>query len=146
MQLGPSLDADSAGDAARIFVLTGPSGLGSEKAARLLERAVAESGLGRAKLQVLAGTAAVRLARARAMSGGLVVALGAETAAILLSRMVSMPLERGKVRALPQGGRVLVTEHPATILGLSDLIARGREYRRLVAELQLAVPMRRLAA
>ena len=65
----------------RIAVLTGPSGLGSERAARLLERAVAESGLGRAKLQVLAGTAAIRLARARAMSGGLVVALGSETAA-----------------------------------------------------------------
>jgi hypothetical protein len=146
MQLGQSFESASAGDGSRIFVLTGPSGLGSERAAQLLERAVAESGLGRAKLQVLAGTAAIRLARARAMSGGLVVALGSETAAILLSRMVSMPLERGKVRALPQGGRVLVAEHPATILGISDPIARGREYRRLVAELQIAVPMRRLAA
>ena len=112
MQLGQSFESASAGDGSRIFVLTGPSGLGSERAARLLERAVAEFGLGRAKLQVLAGTAAIRLARARAMSGGLVVALGSETAAILLSRMVSMPLERGKVRALLQGGRVLVARAP----------------------------------
>ena len=32
------------------------------------------------------------------------------------------------------------------VLRLSDPIARGRDYRRLVADLQLAVPMPRLAA
>jgi hypothetical protein len=41
---------------------------------------------------------------------------------------------------------VLLTEHPSAILRLSDPLARGREYRRLVNDLMMAVPCRRLAA
>ena len=75
-----------------------------------------------------------------------VVAFGAEAACAFLGRPVSLNLERGRVRPLPDGGRVLVTEHPRAILGLTDPVARGREYRRLVNDLLLAVPHRRLAA
>ena len=62
------------------------------------------------------------------------------------SRPVSLNLERGRLRPLPDGGRILVTEHPTAILRLSDPVARGREYRRLVNDLLMAVPHRRLAA
>ena len=115
MQLGQSFESVSAGDGSRIFVLTGSFGALQPKGGAAVGRAPSPVPASAAKLQVLAGTAAIRLARARAISGGLVVALGSETAAILLSRMVSMPLERGKVGRRP-GGRVLVAEHPATIL------------------------------
>jgi DNA polymerase len=76
----------------------------------------------------------------------LIVALGAVAAAALLERPVSLPLERGRILPLEDGSRLLVTEHPSTILRLADRTAQGREYRRLVADLLLAVPYLRRAA
>jgi uracil-DNA glycosylase len=84
--------------------------------------------------------------RARSAPPRIVVVLGAEAAGRLLGRPVSLALERGRLRPLADGGRILVTEHPRAILRLSDPLARGREYRRLVNDLMMAVPQRRLAA
>jgi uracil-DNA glycosylase family 4 len=76
----------------------------------------------------------------------LVVALGAVAAEALLERPVSLALERGRIMPLEDGSRLLVTAHPATILALADATAQGREYRRLVTDLLLAVPYLRRAA
>jgi DNA polymerase len=59
---------------------------------------------------------------------------------------VSLALERGRIMPLEDGSRLLVTAHPATILALADATAQGREYRRLVTDLLLAVPYLRRAA
>jgi hypothetical protein len=125
-----------------VVLVTG--GHASEAGVRLLERALADAGLAEHDPLELGHIAA----RNRPWAGRsrLVVAFGADAASAFLGRAVSLNLERGKVRPLPDGGRVLVTEHPRVILGLSDPVARGREYRRLVNDLLLAVPYRRLAA
>lgn len=128
------------GRSAEVVLVTG--GLASEASARLLERALADAGLAEHD-PVELGYAT---ARDQPRRGWLVVAFGADAASAFLSRAVSLNLERGKVRPLPDGGRVLITEHPRAILGLADPVARGREYRRVVNDLLLAVPRRRLAA
>lgn len=76
----------------------------------------------------------------------LIVALGATAATALLGRPVSLGLERGRVTELPEGGHLLVTEHPSAILRIPDATAQAREYRRLVGDLLLAVPYLRRAA
>lgn len=107
------------------------------EAMRLLDRALAEAGLTGLSPRVVEGPGA----RDR-----LVIAFGAGAASMLLRRPVGLNLERGRLR--PLGGyQLLITEHPEMILRQSDPVARGREYRRLVGDLQQAVPMpRRLAA
>lgn len=78
---------------------------------------------------------------------GLIVALGAAAAETVLRRRIFLPLERGRIMALAEGGRLLVTADPVTIAALPDAMAQGREFRRLVADLLLAVPyQRRIAA
>jgi hypothetical protein len=100
---------------------------------RLLERALTESGLARL---------APELVEQSGPHDRLVIAFGTEAATMLLRRPVGLNLERGRLR--PFGGRqLLVTEHPGMILRQSDPVARGREYRRLVSDLQQAVPMPR---
>lgn len=104
---------------------------------RLLQQALAESGLARL---------APRIAESVGAGEMLVVAFGAATAAKLLGRPVGLSLERGRLRSLGSA-RLLMTEHPELILRQTDPVARGREYRRLVSDLQRAVPMpRQLAA
>jgi DNA polymerase len=76
----------------------------------------------------------------------LVVALGVTAASALLGRPVSLQLERGRVTALEDGSHVLVTAHPSSILRIPDPAAQGREYRRLVGDLLLALPYLRRAA
>ena len=103
---------------------------------RLLERALEESGLARLSPRMIEGP----VPRDR-----LVIAFGAEAATMLLRRRVGLNLERGRVRPLGSG-QLLVTEHPDVILRQADPVARGREYRRLVSDLQQAVPMLRALA
>ena len=76
----------------------------------------------------------------------LIVALGAPAAEALLERPVFLPLERGRIMPLEDGSRLLVTADPAAVLALPDATAQGREFRRLVADLLLAVPYQRRAA
>jgi hypothetical protein len=133
---------------AAVVLATGAAGLGNEAAERLLERALVDSGLAAHAPIWCRGGDGVWPAywRRPRRPPRIVVAFGAEAAAQLLHRPVSLGLERGKVRRLPEGGIILVTEHPRAILRLSDPLARGREYRRLVNDLLLAVPHSRLAA
>jgi hypothetical protein len=105
-------------------------------AMRLLERALSESGLARLSPRI------VERVNPR---DRLVIAFGAEAATMLLRRPVGLNLERGRLRPI-EGRQLLVTEHPEVILRQSDAVARGREYRRLVSDLQQAVPMPRSLA
>ena len=143
---GPARWAGRGARGATVFLVTG--GIHGEGAARLLERALADSGLAAHDPVECATPAGLppSLWRRRAEAARLVVALGADAAAGLLGRPVSLSLERGRVRPLPDGGRLLVTEHPRAILRLADRVAQGREYRRLVNDLMLAMPHRPLAA
>jgi uracil-DNA glycosylase len=129
---------------AEVVLVTGTTG--NDAAARLLERALAESGLAAHDPVEVGHAGCLPPAHWRRRAPRLVVAFGAEAASGLLRRSVSLNLERGKMRPLADGGRVLVTEHPRVVLGIADPVARGREYRRLVNDLMLAVPRRRLAA
>jgi hypothetical protein len=109
-----------------------------------LGRALADAGLDPDGVQVMPPSRRPHGGRKEAWSP-LVVALGAATAEIMLGRGVRLALERGRITALGEGVRLLITESPAAILRLSDAVARGREYRRLVNDLLLAVPYRRRA-
>jgi hypothetical protein len=103
---------------------------------RLLDRALSESGLAQLSPEAVEDLHP---------HDRLVIAFGAEAATMLLRRPIGLNLERGRLR--PLGGRqLLVTEHPEVILRQSDPVARGREYRRLVSDLQQAVPMPRSLA
>ena len=110
------------------------------RSAHVLERALGEAGLDPGMLQLSHGVP-TDVSRVR-----LIVAMGTEIASALLRRPINLAIERGRVLTTPQGTRVLATEHPATILGLVDGVAKGREYRRLVNDLQHAVPVQRRAA
>jgi len=119
-----------------------PHGAKAAAAKRLLQRALVDAGLDEDRLQL--APIGPRLAADRArLSPLLVVALGAAAAEALLGRAVRLTLERGRIQALSDGTRILVTESPAAVLGLADSVARGREYRRLVNELLYAVPYQR---
>ena len=133
---------------AEVLLAVGPAGLGSDAAERLLERALAVAGFAQETFRVVSAVEALQAGRwqRRSHVQRLVIAFGVEAASVLLRRPVALGLERGRVRPMPDGGRLLVTEQPKTVLGLSDSVARGREYRRLVNDLMLAVPHTRLAA
>ena len=121
------------------IVIAGGPGPGGMVARRLLERALVDSGLARLHPRHVPPAAALA---GEARSPRLVVALGAKAAAELLRRPSSLALERGRVRLGPDGGRVLITEHPSAIFSLADPVARGREYRRLVTDLMQVVAAR----
>ena len=127
-----------------LFLVTGTCG---DVGARLLERALTDAGLADHEPRMVEhGHSLPPTHWRRRLPPRTVIAFGAEAAQEVLNRPVSLNLERGRLRPLPDGGRVLVTEHPRAILRLSDPVARGREYRRLVNDLLMAVPHRRLAA
>ncbi len=129
-----------------VFLVTG--GPMSEACAKLLDRAMTDAGLaGHEPFELARASASLPAPRLRRHGQArLVVAFGSEAASAFLRRPVSLNLERGRVRPLPEGDRVLITEHPRAILAQADPVARGREYRRLVNDLLLAVPHRRLAS
>ncbi len=124
-----------------------------DRAQRLLERAMGEAGLDAAALRWVRARVggkrqAVRrldLERAR-LRPGLVLALGARAAEALLERPVALALERGRVLPMDDGSRLLIAGDPAAVLALPDGVAQGREYRRLVGDLLLAVPFQARAA
>lgn len=119
-----------------------PHGAKAAASNRLLQQALVDAGLDEDRLEL--APVGPRLAADRArLSPLLTVALGSAAAEALLGRDVRLTLERGRIQALSDGTRVLVTESPAAVLGQSDAVARGREYRRLVNELLYAVPYQR---
>jgi hypothetical protein len=133
---------------AEVLLAVGPAGIGSADAERLLERALADAGFATEAFRMVSAAEALQAGRWRRPSRAarLIIAFGVEAASVLLRRPVALGLERGRVRPMPDGRCLLVTEQPKTILGLSDAVARGREYRRLVNDLMLALPHTRLAA
>lgn len=68
----------------------------------------------------------------------LVVALGATALRSLLEKSVSIRSVRGKILALPGGGRLLATIHPSLLLRILDRAERTRERRRFVSDLRKA--------
>jgi uracil-DNA glycosylase len=67
----------------------------------------------------------------------LVVALGATAARSLFGKVVTITSLRGKVTALPDGGRAVVTIHPSALLRMPDEAARRREFKRFVDDLAM---------
>lgn len=125
-----------------------------DRAQRLLERALDEAGLDAASLRwVRAFTGGRRsktvsplVAERARLRPGLVIALGVRAAEALLERPVALALERGRMLPLDDGSRLLIAGDPAAVLALPDPLAQGREYRRLVGDLLLAVPFQSRAA
>ena len=153
------LVAEQPGDkediAGRPFV--GPAG-------QMLDRALADAGIERRKAYV---TGAVKhfkfvrrgkirlhqkpngaeikachpwLVRQRALvKPKLTVAMGATAAQSLFGKATPIGKNRGRILALDDGTKVLVTIHPAYLLRIADA-DKEREYRSFVADLKLAAP------
>lgn len=68
----------------------------------------------------------------------LILALGATAGGALLRRRPSIRAERGKVIEGLDGGRILLTVHPAYLLRLPDAEARLRERRAFLEDLRSA--------
>lgn len=66
-----------------------------------------------------------------------VVALGASAASALFRRRVTIGRERGRPLEFRDGMEGLVTAHPSFVLRQRDADSRAREYRKLVADLEL---------
>ena len=66
-----------------------------------------------------------------------IVCLGATAALALLGRGVRLMQERGQWRTLHDGGRALLTVHPAWVLRQRDAAAREAAYTGLVADLAM---------
>ena len=132
----------------------GPSGA-------LLEAAMAEAGIDRSKAYVTnavkhfkweprgkrrihqkpnaAEIAACKpwlAAEISAVRPAIVVALGATAARVLLGPAFRVTRDRGKIVETDDGGRVMATVHPSSILRAPDAAARLRERRRFVADLR----------
>lgn len=140
--------------AGRPFV--GPAG-------QVLDRALAEAGLDRARLYVTNAVKHFKFTpqgprrlhqkpeggeieacrfwldiERGAIRPRLTVLLGATAARSVLGRTVTIGRERSRPIALGEGGTGLVTVHPSFLLRLPDEAARAREYRAFVDDLALA--------
>jgi len=65
-----------------------------------------------------------------------VVALGATAARSLVGRPVTIAKVRGEPLEMAEGGPLLVTIHPSYLLRIRDDADKAREYRRFVADLR----------
>jgi DNA polymerase len=72
----------------------------------------------------------------RIVAPRLIVALGATAARSLVGRPVTIAKVRGQVLDIDDGGRVVVTIHPSYLLRIEDEADKAREYRRFVADLR----------
>lgn len=68
----------------------------------------------------------------------LIVAMGSMAAHTMTGKTPDMEVDRGKIFPVSDGRQVLVTYHPAFILGTSDKATRRLRYETLVADLKLA--------
>jgi DNA polymerase len=75
-----------------------------------------------------------------------VVALGATAARAVFGREMAIQRNRGRIMALGNGPRALITVHPSFLLRLPDEATRANEYGRFVADLALVAPYAALAA
>src|SRR6185437_14803563 len=68
----------------------------------------------------------------------LVVALGATAAHCVFGKITPINKNRGRLIALAEGPRALVTVHPSYLLRLPDEDARAQEYVRFIDDLKIA--------
>jgi DNA polymerase len=71
----------------------------------------------------------------------LTVALGASAARALLGRSVTISRERGRAIGLPGGGSGFVTVHPSFLLRLPDEASKQREYAAFVSDLRMVAQL-----
>jgi DNA polymerase len=140
--------------AGRPFV--GPAG-------RILDRALAEAGIDRARVYLTNAVKHFKFRRrgkrrlhARPDGGEIAacrwwidqerqllrpemtVALGATAAWALFGKVVTIAGTRGRTHRLADGGAVRVTIHPSFLLRITDKARAAEEYRRFVADLAAA--------
>jgi DNA polymerase len=77
------------------------------------------------------------MAEIAAVRPSLIVCLGATAAQSLLGAQFRVTKGRGKVLPGPEGYRVLVTVHPASILRLRSHEEREKEFESFVKDLRL---------
>ncbi len=68
----------------------------------------------------------------------LIVALGGSAARGVTGKTLAVGQERGRIMALEDGTRLLVTVHPSYLLRIPNETARARETERFIADLTLA--------
>jgi probable DNA metabolism protein len=132
-------------------------------AGQMLDRALAEAGIDRKKVYVTnavkhfkfvprgkirlhqkPATPEIRACRQwyerelAALKPALVVAMGATAAQSVFGKITQINKNRGRLIALEDGTRTLVTVHPSYLLRLPDEEARAREYERFVDDLKIA--------
>jgi DNA polymerase len=73
-----------------------------------------------------------------ALKPGLVLMLGASAARALLGRAVTVGRERGKLISLPDGTPAFLTVHPSYLLRIENPAMQRAEHARFVEELRLA--------
>jgi DNA polymerase len=71
----------------------------------------------------------------------LIVALGATAARALCGRVVTISKLRRSVVPLADGGRLVVTVHPSSLLRMPDAQSRHREYRNFVEDLRFCATL-----
>jgi uracil-DNA glycosylase family protein len=135
-------------------------------AGKTLDRALAEAGIDRKKIYVTnavkhfkysprgkirmhqkPNTLEIRACRQwyerelAAIRPELVVALGATAAQSVFGKITPINRNRGKLIALDQGFKVLVTVHPSYLLRIPDEQDKAREYVRFVDDLRIAADL-----
>ena len=83
--------------------------------------------------------------RARADPPAVAVALGATAARALMRKALSINANRGRLIALPNGGKGLITVHPSYLLRLQEERDKRREFDLLVKDLHFAAEAARKA-
>ncbi|WP_315779706.1 UdgX family uracil-DNA binding protein [Bradyrhizobium sp. SZCCHNPS1003] len=140
-------------------------------AGQILDRALAEAGIDRAKVYVTnavkhfkfvprgkirlhqkPNTPEIKACRQwyerelATVRPALVVALGATAAQSVFGRITPVNKSRGHVVDLPDGPKAMVTVHPSYLLRLPDADAKAREYERFVEDLKIAAAAIKRAA
>jgi probable DNA metabolism protein len=140
-------------------------------AGQMLDRALAEAGIDRAKVYVTnavkhfkfvprgkirlhqkPNTSEIRACRPwyerelAAIKPGLVVAMGATAAQSVFGKVTPINKNRGRLIDLEDGTKALVTVHPSYLLRLPDAEAKALEYRRFVDDLRVAAALLRTSA
>ncbi|WFU38523.1 UdgX family uracil-DNA binding protein [Bradyrhizobium sp. CB82] len=81
-----------------------------------------------------------------ALQPSLVVAMGATAAQSVFGKITPIGKNRGRLIALPDGRKALVTVHPSYLLRLPDPKAKELEYQRFVDDLKIAAGFREKSA
>src|ERR1700736_2861213 len=140
-------------------------------AGQMLDRALEEAGLDRAKVYVTnavkhfkfvprgkirlhqkPNTSEIKACRQwyerelKSIQPDLVVAMGATAAQSVFGKITPINKNRGRPINLDEGIKALVTVHPSYLLRLPDADAKAREYRRFVDDLKIASDLLRKSA